>query len=41
MKLNMIDRFFYKFFSSIDKLFMKVEEILTFDFPNCKKKKKK
>ena len=37
----MIDRFFYKLFSSIDKMFMKVEEVLTFNWPNCKKKKKK
>lgn len=37
----MIDKFFYKLFSNIDKLFMKVEEALTFNWPNCKKKKKK
>jgi len=37
----MIDSWIYKFFESIDKLFMKVEEVLTFDWPNCKKKKKK
>ena len=37
----MIDRWIYKFFESIDKLFMKVEQVLTFDWPNCKKKKKK
>ena len=37
----MIDRWIYKFFESIDKLFMKIEEVLTFDWPNCKKKKKK
>jgi hypothetical protein len=37
----MIDKIFYKLFSGIDKLFMKVEEALTFNWPNCKKKKKK
>jgi hypothetical protein len=37
----MIDSWIYKFFESIDKLFMTVEEVLTFDWPNCKKKKKK
>jgi len=37
----MIDKFFYKLFGSIDRLFMKVEQALTLDFPNCKKKKKK
>lgn len=37
----MIDRWIYKFCDFIDKSFEKVEEVLTFDFPNCKKKKKK
>ena len=37
----MIDRLIYKFFGLIDSLCEKVEEVLTFDFPNCKKKKKK
>jgi len=37
----MIDKIFYKLFSSIDKMFMKVEEVLTFNWPNYKKKKKK
>ena len=37
----MIDKLIYKFLSFIDKLFMKVEEVLTFNWPNCKKKKKK
>ena len=37
----MIDKIFYKLFSSIDKMFMKVEKVLTFNWPNCKKKKKK
>ena len=37
----MIDKFFYKFFSFIDNAFQKVDDVLTFDWPNCKKKKKK
>ena len=37
----MIDKYIYKFLSLIDDAFEKVEEVLTFDFPNCKKKKKK
>ena len=37
----MIDKYIYKFFGLIDDLFAKVDEVLTFDFPNCKKKKKK
>ena len=37
----MIDRWIYKFFEGLDNIFLKVEEVLTFDFPNCKKKKKK
>ena len=36
----MIDKFFYKLFSFIDDAFAKVDEVFTFDFPNCKKKKK-
>ena len=39
----MIDKFFYNFFGSIDRLFIKlnkiVEDLWTFDFPNCKPKK--
>ena len=35
----MIDKYLYKFFGMIDDAFAKVEEVLTFDFPNCKKKK--
>ena len=39
----MIDRFFYWFFGSIDRLFENlnktVEDLWTFDFPNCKRKK--
>ena len=38
----MIDKFFYTFFGSIDKVFEKlnkiVDDIYTFDFPNCKPK---
>jgi len=37
----MMDKYLYKFFGFIDDLFAKVDEVLTFDFPNCKKKKKK
>ena len=36
----MIDRIFYWFFGKVDELTAKVEDVLTFDFPNCKKKKK-
>jgi len=36
----MIDRILYNFFSWVDSLFEKVEEVLTFDFPNNNKKKK-
>jgi hypothetical protein len=37
----MIDKFFYKFFGFVDSIFERVDEVLTFNFPNCKKKKKK
>ena len=37
----MIDKYIYKFFGLVDDLFEMVDEVLTFDFPNCKKKKKK
>jgi len=37
----MIDKYIYKFFGFIDDAFAKVDEVLTFDFPNCKKKNKK
>ena len=37
----MIDRILYNFFGWVDSLFEKLDEVLTFDFPNCKKKKKK
>jgi len=37
----MIDKLFYKFFSFVDSIFEKIDEVLTFNFPNCKKKKKK
>ena len=36
----MIDRFIYSFFGKIDKLFSKVEQVFTFDFPKSKKNKK-
>ena len=35
----MIDKYIYKFFGLVDDLFEKVDEVLTFDFPNCKKNK--
>lgn len=37
----MIDRWIYKFCDFIDRCFEKAEEVLTFDWPNCKKKKNK
>ena len=37
----MIDKIMFKFCGWIDNLSDKVVEVLTFDFPNCKKKKKK
>ena len=37
----MIDKFFYKFFSLIDDLFEKVEDVWTFDVVQENKKKKK
>ena len=37
----MIDKFVYWFFNKIDDLSNKVDIVLTFDFPNCKKKKRK
>ena len=39
----MIDKLIYSFFGSIDKIFEKlnkiVDDVYTFDFPNCKNKK--
>ena len=37
----MLNRFFYKFFSWIDNLFQKVEDVWTFDIGQELKKKKK
>jgi len=37
----MIDKFLYKFFGFVDSIFERVDEVLTFNFPNSKKKKKK
>ena len=37
----MIDKIFYKFFSLIDDLFQKVEDVWTFDIGQELKKKKK
>ena len=37
MKLIMIDKFLYKFFGLIDNAFMKLEEVLTFNWPHNKK----
>ena len=40
----MIDRFLYAFFGGIDNIFEKlnktVDDLWTFKFPNCKRKKK-
>ena len=36
----MIDKILYTFFGWIDRLFEKVDEVLTFKFPKNKKKKK-
>ena len=36
----MIDRLIYKFFAWLDDCFEKVDDVLAFDWPNCKKKKK-
>jgi hypothetical protein len=36
----MIDKILYNFFGWVDSLFEKVEEVLTFNFPKSKKKKK-
>ena len=37
----MVDRFFYKFFSLIDDLFEKIEDVWTFDVGQELKKKKR
>jgi len=37
----MIDRICYWFASKLDQLGKMVDDVLTYDFPNCKKKKKK
>ena len=37
----MIDKLIYKFFGYIDKLGETVDKVLSFDWPNCKKKNKK
>jgi hypothetical protein len=37
----MVDRLLLKFFGWIDDQFKKVEDVLTFNFCNCKKKNKK
>ena len=37
----MIDKIIYKFCGWIDSFFEKVEEVLTFDFTNFSKRKKK
>ena len=34
----MIDKFVYWMFSKIDDLAHRVDDVLTLDFPNCKKK---
>ena len=37
----MIDKICYWFFEKLDEIGKKLDDVLTFDFPNCKKKKKK
>jgi len=37
----MIDKILYNFFGWVDSLFEKLDEVLTFDFPNNNKKKRK
>jgi hypothetical protein len=39
--MEMLDKIVYKFFGWIDNQFQKVEDVLTFNFCSCKKKKKK
>jgi hypothetical protein len=39
--MEMLDKIVYKFFGWIDNQFQKVEDVLTFDFCSCKKKKKR
>tara|TARA_R110000803_G_scaffold39135_2_gene84407 strand:- start:386 stop:508 length:123 start_codon:yes stop_codon:yes gene_type:complete len=39
--VEMLDKFILKIFGWIDNQFQKVEDVLTFDFCSCKKKKKK
>jgi len=39
--MEMLDKIIYKFICWIDNQFKKVDDVLTFDFCNCKKKKKK
>ena len=39
--MEMLDRLVYKFFGWIDDQFKKVEDVLTFDFTNFSKRKKK
>ena len=34
----MIDRWIYSFFAKIDNIFLKVDQVLTFDFPKSKNK---
>jgi hypothetical protein len=36
----MIDKILYNFFGWVDSLFEKLDEVLTFDFPNSNKKKR-
>ena len=39
--MEMLDRIIYKFLGWIDNLNKKVNDVLTFEFPNCKKSVKK
>jgi len=39
--MEMLDKLFYKFFGWIDDVSKKIDEVLTFDFTNFSKRKKK
>ena len=39
--MEMLDKIVYKFFCWIDNQFKKVDNVFTFDFTNCSKRKKK
>ncbi len=39
--MEMLDKIVYKFFGWIDDISRKIDDVLTFNFCSCKKKKKK